>query len=199
MNDKIIKSHLNEDVLNEINYKSIATAGLLGLSTLTPGTSTAAAKEVPKVVQKVTYPYTIDDIIAATLVDEAGGERDASTVMQGILNVINNRSSGDIRKSAMECLKPKQFSGWNPVNKRDIKSINQFIEKKRHHKSFPIALKLVADAKSGKLTDITGGADHFDNIELTKSVSGNYPSWYDPKRVTKKIGNVTFLKLNKKI
>lgn len=189
------QSRQRDDSLNEINYKSIAAAGLIGLSSLT-SPAHATEKTPGTKTSQIKYPYTVEDIIAATLVDEAGGERDAERGMTAVLNVLMKRGKGDFRRAGAECLKPKQFSGWNPVNKSDMNSVNRYIESKRKHAKFPLALKLAAQARSGNLKDITGGADHFDNMELTKSRSGKFPSWYDPKKVTAKIGNTTFLKLN---
>lgn len=189
------RSTLNESGINEIDYKSLAVAGMIGAASMFPGQS-KASQEPTSTVQKVSYPYTLEDIIAATIVDEAGGEKDAARDMQSVLNVIMKRGNGDIRSAAAACLKEKQFSGWNPIKKSDIKSVNSFIEKKRKHGKYSVALKLVAQARAGTLKDITNGADHFLNLELTKSQSGKIPSWYDPKKVTGKIGRTTFLKLN---
>ena len=181
--------------INEVDYKSLAAAAMLGAASMIPGKALAAGETKP-VVSKVSYPYTVEDVIAATMIDEAGGEKDAERGMQAILNVIMNRGKGNLRSAAAACLKEKQFSGWNPVKKSDIQSVNSFIEKKRKHNKYALALKLVSQARAGTLKDITSGADHFDNLELTKSRSGKLPSWYNPKKVTTKIGNVTFLKLS---
>lgn len=202
---KIIKKYkersmLNENEINEVNYKSLAVAGMLGVSSMLPDKVNAAPApaEPTKSVQRVSYPYTLDDIIAATVVDEAGGEKNADRDMQSVLNVIMKRGKGDIRSAAVECLKEKQFSGWNSINKSDIQSVNSFVEKKRKHGKFAVALKLVAQARAGTLKDLTNGADHFLNLELTKSQTGKVPSWYDPKKVTTKIGKTTFLNLKRK-
>lgn len=190
-----IKTNRN-DSLDEINYKSLAAAGLLGLSTLTNPIRSDAA-DAPKASDSIKYPYTVEDVIAATLVDEAGGERDAERGMIAVMNVLMKRAKGDIRRAGAECLKPKQFSGWNPVNKLDINSVSKFIDSKKKHSKFSLALKIVAQARNGTLKDITNGADHFLNINLTKAQSStsNLPSWFDKKKVTVVIGNHTFLNL----
>lgn len=201
INDKRKKAILNakrihDTSLNEINYKSIAAAGLLGLSSLTSAGGESDKTSVERTSQ-IKYPYTVEDIIAATLVDEAGGEKDAERGMTAVLNVLMNRAKGDVRRAGGECLKPKQFSGWNNVNKLDVNSVNKFIDSKRKHAKYAMALKLTAEARSGKLKDITNGSDHFLNINLTKAQSSksNLPSWFDSKKVTTTIGNHTFLKL----
>lgn len=192
LNAKLIK----DTPLNEINYRSIAAAGLLGLSSLTSPSDAAEKKPLEKSVP-VKYPYTVEDVIAATLVDEAGGEKDSEKGMTAVLNVLMKRAKGDFRQAAAECLKPKQFSGWNPVNKSDMNSVNKFIESKRKHLRYSLALKLATQARSGNLKDITNGANHFLNVNLTKlqSKKSSLPSWFDPKKVTVTIGNHTFLKL----
>lgn len=44
--------------------------------------------------------------------------------------------------------------------------------------------------------DPTDGADHYLNEELTKKIrGGSLPSWFDPKKVTARIGRHTFLRL----
>lgn len=187
---------INETPLEEINYRSLAAAGLLGLSSFSSPVDAAEKKPVEKTDQ-IKYPYTIEDIIAATLVDESGGEKDAERGMTAVLNVLMKRAKGNFRQAAAECLKPKQFSGWNSVNKSDINSINKFIDSKRKHSKYSLALKLAVQAKAGNLKDITNGADHFLNVNLTKAQSNksSLPKWFDSKKVTVTIGNHTFLKL----
>jgi hypothetical protein len=189
---KFIKESRHNKV-DEINYKSLAAAGLLGLSSFSEPLQSA---EPPAKVDQIKYPYTVYDVIAATLVDEAGGEKDYENGMIGVMNVLMKRGNGDIRKAAEACLKPKQFSGWNNVNKSNIDGINKFIESKRKHSRFSLALKIVDQARKGNLKDITKGADHFLNIDLTKVQSSKLPAWFDAKKITVKVGNHTFLKLS---
>ena len=60
-----------------------------------------------------------------------------------------------------------------------------------------LALDLVNKAKSGSLKDITKGANHFLNVQLTKQQrkGGNLPSWYDSNKVVADYGKHRFLKL----
>ena len=142
------------------------------------------------------YPNVSNvDIVAATVVDEAGGESD--TGMQAVLNVILNRGNGNIKDAAVASLKKMQFSGWNNVA-RNSSSISKFINKKKSHPKYKKALEMVTLAKDGKLSDVTGGADHFLNPVLTKKWNnGRLPSWYTKNRdkITKVIGKHEFLKL----
>jgi hypothetical protein len=180
----------------KIDYKSLAAASLLGLSSLYP-TDTSAATQKPPATnnssKSVKYPYTLSDIIAATLVDEAGGEKDAEKGMHAVLNVISKRAKGNLRQSAAECLKPYQFSGWNSVKVTNVDSVNKFINSKKSHPKFKVAVLLVNKLKDGKLNDITKKADHFLATRLIDT--DKEPGWYNKRRVTVTIGNHTFLKL----
>lgn len=191
-----------DEIMNEAWGKTLATAALAAATAFgTPKVQGDVNTTTPKPVATSTVqkqsPYTIEDIIAATLVDEAGGEKNAVSGMHAVLNVIMNRAKNNLRQGAIECLKPKQFSGWNKVNKKDVDSIKKFIDTKRGHAQFQNALKLINQAKSGVLKDITKGSNHFLNVQLTKAQrkGGNLPSWYDPKKVVVDYGKHRFLKL----
>jgi hypothetical protein len=199
---KIIKdlSSLDESQITEDWKKTLATTALAAATAFgSPDVQGAPVPSKPEttVVSQIKQPYTVEEVVAATLVDEAGGEKNPTDGMHAVLNVIMNRSKGNIRQAAIECLKPKQFSGWNKVNKKDAESIKQFIDSKRSHTQFKNALSLVDKAKSGSLKDITKGANHFLNIQLTKQQrkGGNLPSWYDSSKVVADFGEHTFLKL----
>jgi hypothetical protein len=199
---KIIKdlSNIEEDQITEDWKKKLATAALAASTMFgTPDVQSAPALTRPETtaVSQVKQLYTVEDVIAATIVDEAGGEKNAYEGMQAVLNVIMNRVNGDVRKAAMQCLKPYQFSGWNKVNKKDSDSIKKYIDSKKSHARFKIALDLVNQAKSGSLKDITKGANHFLNVQLTKQQrsGGKLPSWYNKDKVVADIGRHQFLKL----
>ena len=199
---KIIKdlTSLDESKLTEGWRNKLATAALAASTMFgTPDVQAAPTLTRPETtaVSQVRQPYTIEEIVAATLVDEAGGEKNPIDGMHAVLNVIMNRAKGNIRQAAVECLKPKQFSGWNKINKKDPESIKQFIDSKRNHSKFKGALDLVNKAKSGSLKDITKGANHFLNVQLTKQQrkGGNLPSWYDSNKVVADYGKHRFLKL----
>ena len=191
---------IDESKLTEGWKNTLATAALAAATAFgTPDVQGApiASKPETTAVSQVKKPYTVEEIVAATLVDEAGGEKNPIDGMHAVLNVIMNRSKGNIRQAAIECLKPKQFSGWNKVNKKDVESIKQFIDSKKSHSQFKNALDLVSKSKSGSLKDITKGANHFLNVQLTKQQrkGGNLPSWYDSSKVVADFGKHRFLKL----
>ena len=202
-----LAENLLESIKLKENWRALATAAALGFNALKGGDLQAATKQPNVSVQpnvtatsqspSVNKLYSVEDVIAATLVDEAGGEKNSTDGMQAVLNVIMNRVKGDTKKAAIECLKPYQFSGWNKVNKKDVNDIKKFIDSKKNHSKFKVALDLVNKAKSGSLKDITKGANHFLNIQLTKQQrsGGNLPSWYDKNKVVADIGKHQFLKL----
>lgn len=183
------------------NWKQALATTALATSMLGAPKADAAPEKIvsPQTVSATSqqYGYTVEDIIAATLVDEAGGEKNAGEGMHAVLNVIMNRAKGNIRNAAIECLKPKQFSGWNKINKKDVNDIKKFIDSKKNHSKYKEAIKLVQQAKSGTLKDITKGSNHFLNVHLTKQQrsGGKLPSWYDPKKVVTDFGKHRFLKL----
>lgn len=189
----------NEDLDEEdefknegFNFKSLATAGLLGISSMFPMDNATADVKHKSKASSTSNKYTIQDVIASTLVDEAGGEKDAENGMRAVLNVISKRSGGDIKKAAAVCLAPRQFSGWNPVKLTDVNSVNSFINRKRSHPKYKVALSLISEMKRGELKDITKGATNF----LATRVIGtnNQPKWYDKSLVTVEVGGHTFLK-----
>ncbi len=186
----------------EEGWKDWVAAGAIGLGAMSGDVDAAKIKPanqatVTQNVQKPSQnqPYTVEDVIAATIVDEAGGEKNAYEGMQAVLNVIMNRVNGDIRKASMQCLKPYQFSGWNKVNKKDINDIKKYIDSKKSHTRFKLALDLVNKAKSGSLKDITKGANHFLNVTTQQRSGGKLPSWYSKDKVVADIGRHRFLKL----
>lgn len=190
---------IEEDWKKMLGTAALAAATAFGTPQVQGGASANVTTPQPVVTTTVQkqYPYTVEDIIAATLVDEAGGEKNSLEGMHAVLNVIMNRAKGNIRQAAIECLKPKQFSGWNPVDKKSADAIKKFIDSKRGHSQFKNALKLVDQAKNKSLKDITKGSNHFLNVKLTQQQrkGGKLPSWYDPKKVVVDYGKHRFLKL----
>jgi hypothetical protein len=191
-------------VANDIEegWKDWVAAGAIGLGAMSGKVDASKIKPAskPAITQTIqspsqSKPYTVEDVIAATIVDEAGGEKNAYEGMQAVLNVIMNRVNGDVRKASMQCLKPYQFSGWNKINKKDINDIKKYIDSKKSHSRFKIALDLVNKAKDGSLKDITSGANHFLNVTTQQRSGGKLPTWYNKDKVVADIGRHQFLKL----
>jgi len=153
----------------------------------------------PAIIQKEQAPITNLDVIAATLIGEAGGEGEKG--MHAVMNVIVNRAKGrgDLTRTAVaNVLKPKQFSFFNAFNagKEDMRSI---IERSSKHSNWAKAREIALIGLSGKLPDITHGATHY---HVSKGSSKVTPSWTSPKLggknteavITNTIGHHTFLK-----
>lgn len=116
---------------------------------------------------------SITEIVAATLILEAGGEADPRA-MAAVREVIANRAKGKSEISV--CLAPKQFSCWN------WKNVENTIAKAKKHPKWAQALALV----KGK-TNFTNGATHYH----TKKVS---PIWKKKLAKTTSIGQHIFYK-----
>jgi N-acetylmuramoyl-L-alanine amidase len=134
----------------------------------------------PAQVQPVPYTQGEKEIVAATLIHEAGGER--AEGMQAVCNVILNRAGGDPSQAARACLAPHAFSPWN------AKSQSAVINKAKAHPCWSQALMTAEQALRGALPDITGGANHFYDHKR------GAPPWAVKMVRTKVIGGQTFLK-----
>ena len=90
------------------------------------------------------------EIVAATLILEAGGEY-ATGSMEAVNEVIRNRAAKRKLTTREVCLQRKQFSCWNSGR------IDQLLAKAKRHPRFNEALSIV----TGSPTNYTGGADHY--------------------------------------
>lgn len=134
--------------------------GLLLLLSLTARGQTVSASEAR-------------EVIAATLILEAGGESDPRA-MSAVREVIRNRASNKTEISV--CLAPKQFSCWNG------KTTAEGIAKAKKHPKWPQALALVNEK-----TNYTSGATHYHTLKVS-------PSWKNKLAKTATIGNHIFYK-----
>ena len=178
----------------EENWKSILAGLGVGAATLMepshskadtqtnqPAKVVAASTVQTNLPAATTNSVTPANIIAATLIGEAGGE--GKNGMQAVLNVIMKRSKNDFEKASGVCLARKQFSMWNGV-----KDKSKIISKNSHHPKWKEALELVEQAKKGTLQDITKGASSY---YAHKKVT---PYWASSMDETVVIGNHTFMK-----
>lgn len=200
--DLIHDELIMDDVLLEASWKSyLASLGLAGSVLSAPinvSTNKIPNPNVPAVKSSTTtnQPITLtyENIVAATLVDEAKGEDSAG--MDAVMNVILNRTkTRTTKEAAAKCLVPSQFTGWNVVDKKNPAEVLKFVETHSKHPKFKDALELVKKAEAGTLPDNTKGSNHFLNVALTLKQQGRLPKWYDPNKITTKIGKHTFLKL----
>ena len=147
----------------------------------------------------LTESYVADisdiDIIAATIVGEAGGE--GYRGMTAVKNVLQNRADKKSTIPAREALRPKQFSMWNTATtgvtvpadfneKGRPAKIQSIIDMYKKHSNWTTAVTL---AKS-KIKDITGDATKYYASNGTQEIDPPYwaKDWKDP--IT--IGNHTF-------
>lgn len=108
------------------------------------------------------------DIVAATLIGEAGGEPDPIKSMKAVLSVLYNRAKLKGTKMADQALAPKQFSMWNNIGNSN-KKINQKIAELKKHPQWNNAMSLVKNPK-----DITHGATHY---YVFRGASRVNPDW----------------------
>lgn len=144
------------------------------------GTDGEMTPQPPAQVEQAPCAQSTREIVAATLIHEAGGER--ASGMQAVLNVILNRAKGDPRQLTDVCLAPFAFSPWNGKNAVDV------IDSAKKHPCWNQALMMVDQGVKGNLPDITGGANHFYDHKRSN------PSWAGKMVRTKVIGGHTFLK-----
>jgi spore germination cell wall hydrolase CwlJ-like protein len=147
----------------------LLAASLIGLSTL-------QASQISKPMEfLVTISKT--EIVAATLIAEAGGEKD-SRAMYAVAEVIYNRSISRKLSPAQVCLQPKQFSCWNN------KDVEGGIEKAKKHKKWANALQIAQNLGS---TNYTQNAQFYHTTKVN-------PSWNKKMLATVTIENHIFYK-----
>jgi N-acetylmuramoyl-L-alanine amidase len=127
--------------------------------------------------------------LAMTVWMEAQGEPDEGKL--AVAHVIMNRARKRKKTVGFVCLEKLQFSCWNsdsPVRLRlpDIENEDP---------TWKACAEAAAGAVDGSKPDPTKGADHYLNEAVVKKAAGKLPSWFQPDRVTARIGNHTFLKL----
>ncbi len=121
---------------------------------------------------------TYQDVVATTLILEAGGEYTEGS-MESVHEVIYNRSIKRNKSMSDICLQKWQFSCWNG------KDIDSNVSKAQTHPRWNEAMKIVNTAK---MTNYTKGADHYyaDYIET--------PYWAYSMTFTTKVGRHIFFK-----
>ena len=148
----------------------------------------------------LTKSYVADisdiDIIAATIVGEAGGE--GYKGMQAVKNVLQNRADKKSTIPAREALRPKQFSMWDDATKgvsvpgdfnkeeRPVK-IQKIIDMYKKHSKWDTAVTL----SKNKIKDITGGATSYYASGGTQKMD-IAPYWAKDWKDPIIIGNHTF-------
>ena len=95
--------------------------------------------------------YTPRDVVASTLILEAGGEY-YTGAMEAVHEVIHNRSMKRKMTMPAVCLQAWQFSCWNDQD------ISKGVAKAMKHPRWNEAMKIVDTAK---MTNFTNGSDHY--------------------------------------
>jgi spore germination cell wall hydrolase CwlJ-like protein len=115
------------------------------------------------------------EIVAATLISEAGGEKDPRA-MAAIKEVIVTRSKK--RKIGLDkvCLQNLQFSCWNGISE------DAGVNKAKKHPKWKQAIQI---AESDAETNYTFGADHYHTLKVS-------PSWTKKLKSTVTIQNHIF-------
>lgn len=130
-------------------------------------------------------------VYAATVYLEASGEPQEGR--QAVAWVIRHRMDRRRQSPAEVCLASQQFSCWNP--EAEEQRATRLIAPE------PIAWtscwRSAVGAYFGILPDLSRGADHYLNPDLTRKIRplGDLPSWYDANKVTAKISRHEFLRL----
>lgn len=148
-----------------MNFRALAFSHLVLIA------NSGLASSLP--VQQVTVSVSSGEIVAATLILEAGGESDPRA-MAAVREVIRNRARN--KTEIAVCLARKQFSCWNRI------SPEKGIEIAKRHPKWGLALALV---KSN--TTHTMGATHYHSTKVS-------PYWKNSLTKTVQIQNHIFYK-----
>ena len=113
---------------------------------------------------------TKQEIVAATLIAEAGGER-AFGAMEAVNEVIINRAKSRNISTDKTVLQKDQFSCWNG------KSVDSVVAKAKKHPKWNVALSIVNNPK----TNFVKGSDYYHTKDCN-------PKWNRNMAVVKVIG-----------
>lgn len=124
------------------------------------------------------------EIVATCLVLEAGGE--GLEGMQAVLNVIQNRSGGDLYRMVSETVKYGAFSCMASTWKTDLPDYEPLIRRAESQPdAYDEAMQLIALMEEGFLADNTHGATHYHATSI-------HPYWADSLRYLTTIGHHIF-------
>lgn len=121
--------------------------------------------------------YSEQEVVAATLIMEAGGERNGHA-MVAVYEVIQNRAKAAKKTFLQICLARKQFSCWNGVT-----DIEKAIAKAKRHKKWNESIYVVMNAVNNNFTK---GATHYHSNKISA------PSWSKKMTNLGSIGNHIF-------
>lgn len=129
--------------------------------------------------QTATVNASAGEIVATTLIFEAGGEVDDHG-MVAVYEVIRNRAHAQNKTEIQVCLARKQFSCWNGVT-----DVAKLVAKARKHPRWADAMYVYMN---GKQTNFTKGATFYHSNRIAP------PKWAAYSHKTCEIGNHIFYK-----
>jgi len=125
-----------------------------------------------------------EDQAVRTVIGEAGGESPAG--QQAVAATIKNRAKAGGQSVTDVIFTPNAYEPWNnPETRKKLEAIDPASEQYQR-----ILTTAVRPILSGEAADPTGGATHFVNPVLQKSLGREMPSWATGNRTT--IGNHEF-------
>ena len=130
------------------------------------------------VLSSTAFSYSDRDVVASTLILEAGGEY-AEGAMESVHEVVYNRSMKRNKSMSAVCLQAWQFSCWNEND------VDTNIAKAQNHPRWHKAMKIVDTAE---MTNYTKGADHYYAEYIDE------PYWAASMSQTTKVGRHIFFK-----
>ena len=108
------------------------------------------------------------EIVATTLIREAGGEKDPRA-MRAVYEVINNRAQQQHKPCATIVLQPKQFSCWNDYIGEQ--RVCQAVQEAKAHARYTEALRIASGPCD---TDYTRGATFYHATRVTPYWSASF-------------------------
>ena len=101
--------------------------------------------------------------------------------MQAVLNVINNRSKGDMSKLSAEVARNGQFSAMSQVWNQTKPNYGPLMRRAMNDRNFGKAVVLVRQLERGELSDLTDGSTHYHKNTIS-------PVWSQQMALTTEIG-----------
>jgi hypothetical protein len=175
-------------ILQQIQGGKAAAEGALsriGQPGAKTGEGAAPAPLTPFVAPNLPEGVTPEeDQAVRTVIGEAGGESPAG--QQAVAATIKNRAKAGGQSVTDVIFTPNAYEPWNnPETRKKLEAIDPASEQYQR-----ILTTAVRPIMSGEAADPTGGATHFVNPALQKSLGRDMPGWATGNRTT--IGNHEF-------
>ena len=155
------------------------SAQVLGLASVLFSTNASAGQTASQDIQK--------EVITACLVLEAGVEGNPG--MQGVMNVIDNRASGNPNDFYSVVTRSRQFSSLNGVSGGAPENYWPVIAYARSSRRWTDAEMIVERAFARNLPDLTGGATYYYSLGIKSP-----PKWAQSLQETVRIKHQRFMR-----